>query len=89
MLVFEIVAKLKNSAFAEEELKLAVHGFPLAIEKEVSDTTTEHTDKSEEKLKQETVPHADPATEQPSSYTGRIQTTDLYHTNENHIMRCR
>ena len=57
----------------EEELKLAVHGFPLAIEKEVSDTTTEHTDKSEEKLKQETPPHVDPATEQPSSYTGHTK----------------
>lgn len=58
--VYEIISKLKASGAASEELKLTVHGFPIAIEKEMSDTAT---DKSEERVKQD--PPGDALAEQP------------------------
>jgi len=41
------VDKLKGSEFMTTTLKLTVRGFPIAVERDVSDSATENTDKSE------------------------------------------
>lgn len=64
--VFEVVRKLKASDVMENELKLTVHGFPVAIDKEVSETAT---DKSEERLAQEHQPTDSAATQEPPCQT--------------------